>query len=216
MKNDQILNPYKEMKTPEQYAKWRADLAKRANTRLRALEKAKSKVTGESFTFGAYEHFAAKVLKMDRPRWSESRKAKDVNVMRKEITQIQTFLRAQSSTVSGSREIERRRIETFGSGEWGRKSYDAEGKEKERKRGKIKAASNKEFYEFLNSGLISERLNPYFSSERIIEEYEKAYEAGMTHDEIMENMQRAFDDFRARRKAPSIENLEKELGLTWI
>lgn len=216
MKNDQILNPYKEIKTPEEYAQWRSTLAKRANTRLRALEKATSKVTGETYTFGAYEHFAAKVLKMDRPRWSESKKPKDINVMRKEITQLQTFLKAPSSTVSGSREIERRRIETFESGEWGRKSFDADGKEIQRKRKSIKAASNKEFYDFLNSGLLTEKLNPYFSSERMVDLYERAYENGLSHDEITDKFFAAFEDFKAKRKSASIENIEKDLGLNWI
>lgn len=198
--------------SPKDLAVWRAQLAKTANVRLKALETAKSKVTGEHFTYGAYQRYAADVLGMEKPRFSESRKAGNVQTMRKEIRQLQQFLNAKSSTIRGNREIEAARIATFKSGEWGR----FKGQEGEPKQRSIGAATNAEFYEFLNSGLLDEKINPYFSSDKMIEFYELAHDKGMEHDDIIDRFEKAFADFQAKKAKGSIEEIEKRLGIKWL
>lgn len=213
-KYSSTLNPWSVAMTPQDFAKWRSALAKRANVRLASLEKAKSKVTGESLTFGAYRRYAADVLDMEKPRFSESKKAGNVNEMRAEINKIQQFLNAKTSTISGAREVERARIKTFQSGEWGRKRYDDDGNLK--KRLEIKSASNADFYDFLNSGILSSKLTDYFTSEQIIEMYELAMREGKSTDEILDIMFTAYDEYRTKQASASLEDISKRLGLQWL
>lgn len=179
-------------------------LAKEANARLKRLEKASSKVTGEGYdTYGAYQQYAAKVLKMDKPRFEIKKKEDNWNTIRKEISQIQRFLRAKSSTVTGMREIEAKRIATF---------MRVDGKKRKRA---IKSAKNKEFYDFLNSGLLGNKLNPYFDSEKVVEWYEMAIENGKSSDEIIKIMNDAFNEYKEHTATDSIQDMERRLGIEW-
>lgn len=210
------INPFATKLTAKEYAEWRAALAKRANTRLRALEKSASKITGEKYTYGAYKKYAQDVLNMDIPRFSESKKPGNINVMKSEIRQLNQFLNAKSSTIAGNRDIERLRIETFEKGEWGRKKFDAEGNPLPKNRKKIKFASNKEFYDFLTSGILSKKINPYIDSEKMIELYESAREKGIMHDEIIDRMFDAFTEFKNNTAPKSLEYISNKLGLSWL
>lgn len=202
--------------TPAQYSEWRAALAKRANTRLRSLEKSSSKITGETYTYGAYKKYAADVLGMDKPRFSQSKQVKDVNTMRHEILVLQRFLNAKSSTISGNREIEQMRINTFKSGIWGNISFDENGDPVKRKRLEITSASNAGFYDFLNSGLLSQKIQSYYTSEQLIEMYEQAQRNGMSTDEIIDTIASAIDDYDSKLATPSLENLSERLGIVWL
>lgn len=209
-------NPYTTIMTPKQYAEWRASLAKRANTRLKSLEQSSSKITGESYTYGAYKKYAADVLNMEKPRFSQTKQVKDVNTMRHEILVLQRFLNAKSSTISGNREIEQMRIKTFKSGVWGHISFDDDGNKVKKKRLEILSSSNAGFYDFLNSGLLSKRIQSYFTSEQLIEMYEQAQRNGMSADEIIDNIASAIDDYDAKLATPSLENLSERLGIVWL
>lgn len=204
------IDPYRQIMTPQQYADLRSKLAKRANVRLKALETATSKITGETYTYGAYRHLAQYVLGTeDKPRWSETRKVGNVNTMRREIIQIQAFLKAKSSTIGGNREIERQRIKTFEAGKWGKVQRDGG-------RASITAARNKDFYDFLNSGLLSSKVQNYFTSEQLVDMYEKAMKGGLSHQEIVDTIFDAINDYDEKNAPPSLEDLSSRLKIQWI
>lgn len=204
------IDPYRQIMTPQQYADLRSKLAKRANVRLKALETATSKITGEAYTYGAYRHLAQYVLGVDdKPRWSESKKVDNVNTMRRQIIQIQAFLKAKSSSISGNREIENLRIKTFEQGKWGTIRPDGG-------RTPITVARNKDFYDFLNSGLLSSKVQSYFTSEQLIEMYEKAMAGGLSSQEITDTIFKAISDYDDHKAPPSIEDLTARLNIKWI
>lgn len=87
----------------------RRKLAKRANQRMLRLERSASPITGKAYHVGAYDIAQAELG--DRKRFSESLNyLTDITELKKEIGQIQAFLNAKSSTVSGNVEIEEKRI----------------------------------------------------------------------------------------------------------
>lgn len=90
----------------------RRKLAKRANQRMVRLERSASPITGKAYHVGAYDIAQAELG--DRKRFSESLNyLTDITELKKEIGQIQAFLNAKSSTVSGNKEIEEKRIATL-------------------------------------------------------------------------------------------------------
>lgn len=90
----------------------RRKLAKRANQRMVRLERSASPITGKAYHVGAYDIAQAELG--DRKRFSESLNyLTDITELKKEIGQIQAFLNAKSSTVSGNVEIEEKRIATL-------------------------------------------------------------------------------------------------------
>lgn len=90
----------------------RRKLAKRANQRMVRLERSASPITGKAYHVGAYDIAQAELK--DRKRFSESLNyLTDITELKKEIGQIQAFLNAKSSTVSGNVEIEKKRIATL-------------------------------------------------------------------------------------------------------
>lgn len=90
----------------------RRKLAKRANQRMVRLERSASPITGKAYHVGAYDIAQAELG--DRKRFSESlNHLTDITELKKEIGQIQAFLNAKSSTVSGNVEIEEKRIATL-------------------------------------------------------------------------------------------------------
>ena len=180
----------------------RVKYAKRANQRLVRLERSESPVTGKAYRAGAYD-IAMDYLKNTRDksggafRFSESanytktideetgKTAYDMYRIKRDILELQRFLSSKSSTVSGNKSIERKRIETF----------EAQGIS-------IEAAESDEFYEFLNSNAYEYFTLNKFTSEEIIDIYSQFREAGLDADKI----QAAFDelkemDMESRRKA---------------
>lgn len=90
----------------------RCKLAKRANQRMVRLERSASPITGKAYHVGAYDIAQAELG--DRKRFSEKLNySTDITELKKEIGQIQAFLNAKSSTVSGNVEIEEKRIATL-------------------------------------------------------------------------------------------------------
>lgn len=179
---------------------YRRTIAKRANTRLRALENAKSKITGRNFTYGAYERYASNVLNMDRPRFSESKYFQgNLSELRREIANIERFLDAESSTISGNRNIENARVNTF-----------------ESKFGISKdIARSADFYEFLNSGILDNKLYSKFSSNTIVKLYKSAREKGRSSEEIKNIILDAFAEYRQKTAKATISDLEERLGIKW-
>jgi hypothetical protein len=90
----------------------RRKLAKRANQRMVRLERSASPITGKAYHVGAYDIAQAELG--DRKRFSEKLNySTDITELKKEIGQLQAFLNAKSSTVSGNVEIEEKRIATL-------------------------------------------------------------------------------------------------------
>lgn len=207
-KTDVTIDVYRASLTPDALMSLRRKLAKRANQRLVRLERATSRITGESYNeIGAAPLAYDYLSRQDRRRFSERLDpGQSYESLKREVTVLQGFLTSKSSTVSGIRSIEESRIRTFESGKWG--SYDVTGK----KRRGLKFSSTKEFYEFLQSGTFRELLQSGFSSEQIIESYDEAVEtyAGK-QEEALNALSEALDTFRAKGRG-SLKELRAAAG----
>lgn len=174
----------------------RRKLAKRANNSLRDLARNSSPITGEVYnSYGAAVDALDYLKARNRRYFSESLTlTENRTVLKAEIQRLQYFLTRPSHTVKGQREIEQKRIETF------------------EKKG-IHFASSKEFYQFLNSGTFQSLRKLQYSSEQLIEDYERAREQSMTNDQVMEKLSNALDAFRKGEKVTQ-KNLWKHLDIS--
>lgn len=161
----------------------RHKLAKRANYSLRDLARNSSPITGEVYnSYGAAVDALDYLKARNRRYFSESLTlTENRTVLKAEIQRLQYFLTRPSHTVKGQRKIEQKRIETF------------------EKKG-IHFANSKEFYQFLNSSTFQSLRKLQYSSEQLIEDYERAREQGTTNDQVMEKLSNALDAFRKGEK----------------
>lgn len=159
--NMQDINVWQSSYTIDELQQMRRKLAKRANQRIVRLSSSKSMVTGEAYdSYGAVD-LAYDYLRKQRKgegqllRFSERQHVDMSNrALKKEISELQNFLNAKTSTVGGQKNAEKLRIETFGSGG-------------------LSIATNKEFYNFMNSDVFTKALNG-FDSATIVDLYDKA------------------------------------------
>lgn len=174
----------------------RHKLAKRANYSLRDLARNSSPITGEVYnSYGAAVDALDYLKARNRRYFSESLTlTENRTVLKAEIQRLQYFLTRPSHTVKGQREIEQKRIATF------------------EKKG-IHFASSKEFYQFLSSEAFQSLRKLQYSSEQLIEDYERAREQGMTNDHVMEKLSNALDAFRKGEKVTQ-KNLWKHLDIS--
>ena len=174
----------------------RRKLAKRANNSLRDLARNSSPITGEVYnSYGAAVDALDYLKARNRRYFSESLTlTENRTVLKAEIQRLQYFLTRPSHTVKGQREIEQKRIATF------------------EKKG-IHFASSKEFYQFLSSETFQSLRKLQYSSEQLIEDYERAREQGMTNDQVMEKLSNSLDAFRKGEKVTQ-KNLWKHLGIS--
>lgn len=174
----------------------RRKLAKRANYSLRDLARNSSPITGEVYnSYGAAVDALDYLKARNRRYFSESLTlTENRTVLKAEIQRLQYFLTRPSHTVKGQREIEQKRIATF------------------EKKG-IHFASSKEFYQFLSSETFQSLHKLQYSSEQLIEDYERAREQGMTNDQVMEKLSNALDAFRKGEKVTQ-KNLWKHLDIS--
>lgn len=174
----------------------RRKLAKRANYSLRDLARNSSPITGEVYnSYGAAVDALDYLKARNRRYFSESLTlTENRTVLKAEIQRLQYFLTRPSHTVKGQREIEQKRIATF------------------EKKG-IHFASSKEFYQFLSSETFQSLRKLQYSSEQLIEDYERAREQGMTNDQVMEKLSNALDAFRKGEKVTQ-KNLWKHLDIS--
>lgn len=171
-------------------------LSKRANQRLVRLERARSEISGSAYSeFGAYKVYAEPALD-GRKRFKESGYN---NIMykdlQKKIVELQRFLGAKTSTVTGQREAEEKRQKTFESGKWGSARL-TEGAENRH----IKSADTNSFYDFLNSKLFKDLRSLGFSSEKIIEIYDEMSE-NVDDEEIVDRLNKAYEQFLDEEEA---------------
>lgn len=174
----------------------RRKLAKRANYSLRDLARNSSPITGEVYnSYGAAVDALDYLKARNRRYFSESLTlTENRTVLKAEIQRLQYFLTRPSHTVKGQREIEQKRIATF------------------EKKG-IHFASSKEFYQFLSSEVFQSLRKLQYSSEQLIEDYERAREQGMTNEQVMEKLSNALDAFRKGEKVTQ-KNLWKHLDIS--
>lgn len=197
-RRDQALTAdvYGEQYSTAQLQDIRQKLAKRANNSLRDLSRNSSPITGEVYnSYGAAVDALDYLKARNRRYFSESLAlTENRTVLKAEIQRLQYFLTRPSHTVKGQREIEQKRIGTF------------------EKKG-IHFASSKEFYQFLNSGTFQSLRKAQYSSEQLVEDYERAREKGLTHEQAMERLESALEEFRQGEKVTQ-KNVWKHLGIS--
>ena len=188
------FNPYAKDVTLEELQKVRRQLAKVMNQRIVRLRDTKSPITGEAYTFGAYDVMMDYLGNRDRNRFSEVLKPSNMSKsdIQKEIRVLQGFEDMKSSRVAGMHEIEAARINTF---------ISEKGMSKE-------VVTNKEFYDFLNSATYDELMTGGFDSDKIQEEYNLSSERGLSHKQIV----KAMTEYSREAKRFSIKGLHKKLG----
>ena len=199
------FDPYGKGVTIEDLRKIRRQLSKVMNQRMVRLEQAKSPVTGESYTFGSYDKMQdyltaqgkAPIKGSDVRRFSETLDpGMSKRQLQKEIRALQGFEEHVSSRVAGMKQIERQRIKTMSEA-----GLDPN------------TARSKDFYDFLNSKTYEELLKS-FTSEDIIEEYDKAARKEKTSGEkIAESFRNYLENETGRI---SLKSLRKSLGTTTI
>lgn len=191
----------------------RRTLAKRANQRLVRLERSSSNITGEGYaTYGAapiaYSYISEKYPGKKRFPEKKDFNGSYANLVN-EILELSSFLESKSSTVAGQRAIEKKRVETFQSGKWGPAYKVGGGAERK----SIASATNKEFYDFLNSSYFTKLKSLGFTSEQIIEMYDSSIEKGISDDIIYEKLDRAFEDWKNSESTATISELIEKLGI---
>ncbi|MBQ0154264.1 MAG: hypothetical protein KBS70_05725 [Bacteroidales bacterium] len=93
----------------KELAEYRRKLAKRANQRLVRLEQA-----GINPKASAAENYAYRYLRRThRNRFTENKKAQNINRERADIANLERFLNAQTSTVSGVKKVRAKVVKTF-------------------------------------------------------------------------------------------------------
>lgn len=196
-------------------------LAKRTNQRLVRLENAVSKVTGENYaSYGAgdivKEYLAGKGQKGNKKlRFTENAKSfyllpedeqtdgqkyNRVEILR-DIKKMQDFLLSKSSTVGGQKDIEQKRLNTFGTDK-------IENGEVVRRA--VEFRDNKEFYDFLSSETFK-ALSETFNSETLVEVYDQARKEEKTHEQIID----ALADYRNKENL-NVKGLRETVGLKEI
>lgn len=211
-KEDLTADVYRGTYQLDELQRMRRALAKRANQRIVRLERGQSKVTGEKWnTFGAvtevYDYLNRQ--KEGRTRFRETKNAlTDFQALRREITVLQGFLGRKSSLVSGMKEIEYKRINTFETGKWGTKWKKTGIPNKP-----LHFASNKEFYDFLNSETFKGLVSTGFTSEQLVELYDSARVSlgeEAEADAVSNAMADALEEYRNKGNA-SLKDLRKKM-----
>lgn len=175
--------------SPEELAKIRVKLAKRANQRFVRLERSVSPITGEAYHAGAYD-IAQEYIRETKggTRFSESiNYAKDnTHRLKKDILQLDTFLHSKTSTISGNKAVEAKRVETFTSPEFGLDT---------------KTVTSKDFYDFLQSEAYDYVVMNSFTSEQIIDIYDTYRRKGASHEDIMKGIEQYKEQIKKKNTA---------------
>lgn len=160
-------------------------LARIANQRLRNIEKSGSKKS-------AYKYVQAYTGNKDKPRFSETTKRKTPYERQRELYELEKFLTAQTSTVSGQKKARNKAIDTL----------IAKGEDYSKR---LQNIDRDLFDEFLSSMEFKE-LKYSVASEFILDDVTLALSQGETIDKILESYReyltqnkRTFDQITKRR-----------------
>ena len=196
-------------------AKMRAKLAKRVNQQLRRLEKSKSPVSGKAYKAGAYDIATEYLRETGRKRFSESPNyyskigedgERDYSLykLKREILELDRITNMKSFTITGNREIEKERIETF---------VDEHGLSED-------VASDGSFYDYLNSTSYDYIIKSQLSSETLINTFDTYRDANKTGEEIQAAIDEAVREHKEAMKntdkpqSMSVSDLVKSLNKT--
>lgn len=143
----------------EDLRKLRKSLAKRANERLRQLER-------KGYERNAYtmaQRYISKTRGENVKRFNEGlMKSANLERLRSDLEELQAFLNAETSTIKGIKVLEKRRVEFF------RNRRDLQsGKES------LVISNEKEFWDFISSEEFKS-VSKYASSDKLLELYDKA------------------------------------------
>ena len=195
------FNPYEKGVTLEELQQVHRQLAKVLNQRMVRLENTKSPITGEAYTFGAYDlmqdYLDRQGKKGDKLRFTESLSAGGMSKaeLQKEIRKMQRFESFESSRVGGMKAIEARRAKSFTErSEEGQTPISAQ------------TVSSKDFYDFLNSKTYEE-LSRMVSSDVLVEEYDRAAQRGVSREKI----EKALQEYVEKARKVSIKGIRRKL-----
>lgn len=169
--------------------KLRVKLARRANSRLLRLEK-KAIKTDQKYIGWAYKPATRYTQKAYGSNRFSTRKeiSDDPFEVIEELEEIINFLNAESSTVTGVKNIESRITETF------------------RKKG-LEVKNPKDFFDFLSSETYKQS-EKNLSSEQIQELFDRAVGVGKTVKQVKQTL----EDFN-KKKINTIDELYEDIGL---
>lgn len=169
----------------------RSRLAKEANKRMTQLENSKSEISGEPFTYGAYEHYAVKYLRgAKQKRFGRIKSASDKNIVH-EINVLQKFLKAPSSKVSAMKKFEASSQEAF-------------------KQLGFERTKSKAFYSFISSGAWQEMRQSLPSGEVM------KFMASQAHNaDDYKKMMQLLDEYMSSERETSVEDFKSYVKQRW-
>lgn len=165
----------------------RRQLAKAANSRILRLERATSNITGETLSDSPWFSTVQSYLDMKgKKRFSEVKEIKDYSEfqLKREIVVLEEFLAMKSSTVSGYREVENKRVQSF---------IDKGVPEE--------IAGSSEFFDFLNSETFRQIAEESVTSDDILDILDRSSDAGMSLEEIIAKFEEHLQDTSGGAKA---------------
>lgn len=167
--------------------KLRRRLAKRANQRLRDIERA-----GYTDAYVYASTMSGYLLPSERTRFFEGTRNLDLRSLKTELDELRWFLNAKTSTVGGIRKFERETSQKFAKLGSFQKNPDL-------------------FWKYMSSAAVKHLKKLGYSSEELIEFYDFATESRVGYDDIMS----AVRDFE-QKKLDSWDELYSRLGLSYI
>lgn len=167
--------------------KLRRRLAKRANQRLREIERA-----GYTDAYVYSTTMSGYLQPTERARFYEGTRQMDLFTLREELNELRWFLNAKTSTVGGIRAFERETSKQFANLPSFQKSPDL-------------------FWRYMSSAAVKHLKKMGYSSEELIEFYDFSSENKVGYDDIMS----ALKDFE-KGEIDSWDNLYSKVGLSYI
>ena len=165
----------------------RRRLAKRANQRMREIERA-----GYTDAYVYATTMSGYLQPTERTRFYEGNRQMDLFTLREELNELRWFLNGKTSTVGGIRSFERETSKQFANLKSFKKSPDL-------------------FWKYMSSAAVKHLKKMGYSSEELIEFYDFASENGVGYDQIMD----ALKDFE-KGEIDSWDSLYSKVGLSYI
>lgn len=167
--------------------KLRRRLAKRANQRMREIERA-----GYTDAYVYATTMSGYLQPTERTRFYEGTRQMDLFTLKEELNELRWFLNAKTSTLGGIRAFERETSKQFANLKSFKKSPDL-------------------FWKYMSSASVKHLKKMGYSSEELIEFYDFASENRVGYDQIMD----ALKDFE-KGEIDSWDNLYSKVGLSYI
>ena len=167
--------------------KLRRRLAKRANQRMREIERA-----GYTDAYVYATTMSGYLQPTERTRFYEGTRQMDLFTLREELNELRWFLNAKTSTVGGIRSFERETSKQFANLKSFKKSPDL-------------------FWKYMSSASVKHLKKMGYSSEELIEFYDFASENRVGYDQIID----ALKDFE-KGEIDSWDDLYSKVGLSYI